>query len=229
MVWRFYLPFTRKKMIVFSLLAIILEAITLITYKMLPSAESKDIILMLAVMYITVIAFSGLVFAKPKGRELQALLPACGLEKCIVIVGYVAVVVPVILSIPSLISLLIMGKEYPGVITAKSFIDVPFSASLTLYSCLFIIAMALTCLWAVFASKPKNAVRNALIAVGSFYVGFTVILSFIIGFISGFMEAQNGQSEDYLVKIYPILAIICGIYVIFALIKCCRAIKRGQY
>ena len=88
-------------------------------------------------------------------------------------------------------------------------------------------SLALSCLWAVLASKRKFAMRNGVLAA----VGYYLVLTFVSGFVSGFIAGINGYSDnfinDYSETIYSVLAAICGIYIIFALIKCCRVIKHG--
>ena len=104
MVWRFYLPYTRRKLLGFTLIAFIAEAMMYYSYAYMPRQTGMPILLILSVMVAALMSFSGLVFAKPKGRDLQTLLPALGMEKSIVIIGYVTVVVPFLLSLPSLLS-----------------------------------------------------------------------------------------------------------------------------
>lgn len=225
MVWRFYLPYTRKKLIGFTILTFLTEAMMYYSYTYMPRQTATPIILMLSVMIAALMTFSGLVFAKPRGRELQTLLPALGMEKSIVIIGYVTVVIPFLLSLPSIFSW-IFGSLYTERNVALLF-GLELNMPIFLYSVLVLESMALTCLWAVLASRRKYAMRNGVLAVAAFYLTVT----FFSGFISGLIAGINGYSEDFIIKhsetIYSILAAVCGIYIIFALIKCCRIIKHG--
>lgn len=225
MVWRFYLPYTRKKLIGFTILSFLVEAMMYFAYTYMPQQTATPILLMLSVMIAALMSFSGLVFAKPRGRELQTLLPALGMEKSIVIIGYVTVVIPLLLSLPSLLSG-IVGSLYTERNVALLF-GIELNASILVYSILMLESMALTCLWAVLCSSRKYAMRNGILAV----VGYYLTLTFAIGFVSGFIAGINGYSEsvmdDYSQTIYSVLAAVCGIYIIFALIKCCCIIKHG--
>ncbi|MDE6534543.1 MAG: hypothetical protein K2K82_00870 [Muribaculaceae bacterium] len=225
MVWNFYLPYTRKKLIGFTILSFLVEGMMYYAYTYMPQQTATPILLMLSVMIAALMSFSGLVFAKPRGRELQTLLPALGMEKSIVIIGYVAVVIPLLLSIPSLLSWL-LGSLYTERNVALLF-GIELNASVVVYSVLMLESMALSCLWAVLGTSRKFAMRNGILAV----IGYYLTLSFASGFVTGFIAGIKGYSDnfmdDYSQTIYSVLATICGIYIIFAMIKCCRIIKHG--
>ncbi|MBD5294317.1 MAG: hypothetical protein HDS20_05805 [Bacteroides sp.] len=225
MVWHFYLPYTRRKLLGFTLLAFAVESMMLFAFDYMPAQQSTPILLMLSVMIAALMAFSGLVFAKPRGRELQTLLPALGMEKSIVIIGYVTIVIPFLLSVPSLLSLLFGG--YSTEIKVATLFGVELNPAVAIYSALMMESMALSCLWAVLASKRKYAMRNGVLAVAAFYL----LLTFASGFVSGLIAGFCGYTDDFINVyseiIYSILAAVCGIYIIFALIKCCHIIKHG--
>lgn len=225
MVWKFYLPYTRKKIIGFTLLAFAVEGMMQYAYGYMPQESGMPMLLMLSTMIAALMAFSGLVFAKPAGRELQTLLPALGMEKCIVIVGYVTLVIPFLLALPSIISW--AGLNWAAERNVARAFGFQLDWPTVIYSVLALEAMALSCLWAVLASKRRYAIRNGIIAP----ILFFVVISFISGFISGFIAGVNGYSDELMGEIlgtlYSILSVICGIYIIFALIKCCHIIKHG--
>lgn len=231
MVWRFYLPYTRKKLISFAAIAIISEVFILLSAKYEATGVADAIIKMLSTMLTVLIGCSALVFAKPKGRELQAMLPALGMEKCIVMIGYVTIIIPLIVSIPSVLAYCILGNNDPSVIITRSILGYNISLSVFAYSLLFLESIALSCLWGVVSTHNRQAMRNGLLAAGGFYLAtmfLTGFISFVIGFYNGFSDHEI-EFADQSNTLFTVLAIICGIYVIFALIKCCHAIKRGQY
>ena len=119
-VWRFYLPFTRRKILSFATISILCELMIWLCVKY-ESLEGMNLMAkMLSTMLTVLVGCSALVFAKPKGRELQVMLPALGLEKCIVLIGYVAVIIPAIVMIPSIIMGLLLGTNHPEAIIANS-------------------------------------------------------------------------------------------------------------
>lgn len=231
MVWRFYLPYTRKKLISFAAIAIISEVLILLAAKYEATEGADTIIKMLSTMLTVLIACSALVFAKPKGRELQAMLPALGMEKCIVMIGYVTIIIPLIVYIPSVLAYCFLGNNDPVVITTHSMLGNDISFAVMAYSLLFLESIAISCLWGVVSTHNRQAMRNGLLAAGGFYLA-TMFLTGLISFGIGFFNAFTGREIEFADQsntLFAVLAIICGIYVIFALIKCCHAIKRGQY
>lgn len=231
MVWKFYLPYTRKKLIGFAAIAIVSEVFILLAAKYQVGEGGGTIIKMLSTMLTVLIGCSALVFAKPKGRELQAMLPALGMEKCIVMIGYVTVIIPLIVFLPSLLVYCFLGNNDPAVLIANSLLGNDISISVMAYSILFLESIALSCLWGVISTHSRQAMRNGLFAAGGFYLA-TMLLTGLISFCVGFYNAFNGNEIDFADQsntLFTVLAIFCGIYVIFALIKCCHAIKRGQY
>lgn len=225
MVWKFYLPYTRKKIIMFTLLAFIVEGMMYYSFKNMPQMQGDPIIMVLSYYVVGLIAFSGLVFAKPRGRELQTLLPALGMEKCIVKIGYVTVVIPFLLSIPSIISWIFGDACIERSIAQQLGIEI--TPMVLVYSVLMLESMALSCLWAVVASKRKYAMRNGILAAVGFFLTLTVISGFIGGIIGGMKGVTVEQMDGFFNIIYTALSVICGIYIIFALIKCCHIIKHG--
>lgn len=231
MVWRFYLPYTRSKLIIFASLAILFEIIIFIDLKYLADEQAETITKMLSTFLTVIVGCSALVFAKPKGRELQAMLPALGCEKCVVLIGYVTIIIPLIVSLPSAFAYFILGDEYPPKSVVTSLFSSGEYTQILAYSVLFLEGMALSCLWGVVSTRGKYAMRNGLLAVAAFYFGSMIFIS-IISFCVGFYAAFTGQEADFANQthyLFGFMTVICGIYVIFALIKCCHAIKRGQY
>ncbi len=233
MVWRFYLPYTRRKLIAFAAIAILFEIFILFCVKYITDEASGTVIEMLSTLLTVLIGCSALVFAKPKGRELQAMLPALGLEKCIVMIGYVTIIIPLIVLIPSTVSYLFLGSNHPelNVITALLGSGELNMISIFAFSILFLEGMALSCLWGVVGTHGKYAMRNGLLAVAGFYFG-TMVCTAVISFCTGFCAAMTGLDVNFANEtqfLFRIMTVICGIYVIFALMKCCHAIKCGQY
>ena len=230
MVWRFYLPYTRRKLILFTATAVFIEIFTLISVKHLTTDGADTIIKMMSALMTVLIGCSALVFAKPKGRELQAMLPALGIEKCVVLISYVTIIIPFIALCTSTVSYFFLRDEYPPLIALFSK-GTGEAAVVIAYSILFLEGMALSCLWGVLSTHRKHAMRNGLLAVAGFYLG-TMILIATISFCVGFYIAFTSQEVDFTFKtqsLFKIMTLICGIYVIFALIKCCHTIKSGQY
>lgn len=231
MVWRFYLPYTRSKLIGFAALAILFEIIMLIDVKYLAAEGAETVTKMLSTLLTVLVGCSALVFAKPKGRELQAMLPALGYEKCVVLIGYVTVIIPLIVFLPSAFAYLFFGDEYPPKNILTSLLSSGEYTSVLIYSILSLEGMALSCLWGVVGTRGKYAMRNGLLAVAGFYLGTMIIIS-VISFCVGFYMAFTGQEVDFADQTHYLckfMTVFCGIYIIFALIKCCHAIKRGQY
>lgn len=232
MVWRFYLPYTRKKLIGFAAIAVLSEILMLVSVRYLTEDGASTLTKMLSTMLTVLVGCSALVFAKPKGRELQAMLPALGTEKCIVFIGYVTLIIPLIVLLPSAVAYFIFGKDYPPLNDITSLLGTWEYDTAIVYSVVFLEGMALSCLWGVVASRKKYAMRNGLLAVAAFYFGTMILIgvfSFCVGFYMAYIGRENMDFSVQTLYLFQILTVICGIYVIFALIKCCHAIKRGQY
>ncbi len=230
MVWKFYLPYTRRKLYAFAAISTLIEVCILLAADNMPKETVNTLVKMASTLLTVLIGCSALVFAKPKGRELQAMLPALGTEKCIVIVGYVTIIIPLIAVAPTVISYVILGDSHPSVLTLNenATMDNIHFVPAFVFSLLLLEGMALTCLWGVIACRGRAAMRNGLLAAGGVYLA-SMMLTALTSFCIGFYAAVTGKDIQISDTLFQFLSIICAFYVIFALIKSCRAIKRGQY
>lgn len=242
MVFRFYYPYLRTQLWMLPLLSVCVFLATLV----FNPADYVILYGMCMSLLSFALALSPLAFGAQRGREAEAMLPALGIEKCIVVLGWAIVAVPVLIQGPvQLLSMIVHGTDCLTYTVnnlsaeARAIVSGQID-NVVILSTLSSLGIILSCLWGVFGSS-RNRILWGVLAVLFFYCGvmfLSMIMSFSLGIYTGFNAAVEGvtigeheimtiaaKTIDWLFKAFiP----VCGIYIIFALVKCCRAIARHQ-
>ncbi len=244
MVWRFYSPCIGWQLWSFPLLSVVIAALCLL----IDPEKYWMIRGMLAFVLSLALVFSSLSFSSSRGREVEAMLPALGVEKCVVILTWSVVVVPLLLHLPAEAMYYIVHgmscESYPlshlpdrlGLNIAEEILPYCMAAGL---SCT--LAMVLSCLWGVFGARRHRAAMG-VVSVVICYAAFMLvacIASFGIGVYWGMQAGLAGgpvhdpSFDEIFVLVMRVLTYVmvpvCIVYVIFACAKCCRAIARHQF
>lgn len=243
MAARFYLAPVRWQLWAFPLLSLV--CFLLITR--VNAGTNPALYSLVASPLSLCVCFAPLAFGVRKGREVDAMLPVAGVEKCIVILLYCLVVVPLLVYVPvEVASYIKYGATYNSVAMASlptEATDYVASLGFPLIMAVGIIGSAayiLTCLWGVFHARSRR-VLGGFLAVVIYYVGF-MLISVIVGIVAGVSAAMSEPDlaeinkevlkERVLTEVMPLymksLLAVCSIYAIFALTMCCRAISRRQ-
>lgn len=249
MVWRFYSPCIGWQLWLFPLLSVVIGALCLLI------DPGKHLIIrgMLASVLSLALIFSALAFSSPRGREVEAMLPALGAEKCIVILTWTVVVVPLLLHLPAeAMCYIVHGMSCESYTLSylsnqfgaadQSVFDIAVSAFPQCMAIGYIstLAMVLSCLWGVFGARRHPAVWGVLSAaicyVAVIFLVFAASLAF--GVYWGIQAGLTGASvHDFSPVEFSVMVVntltcimvpVCIIYAIFACVKCCRAIACHQ-
>lgn len=218
MVARFYLAPARWQLWAFPLLSLsVFALINSFDYTDHPRAYS------LAVSPLTLaMTFAPMVLGYRKGREVGAMLPALDFEKCVAILGYFLVVVPLLLFGPiEILSLIVHGSSYQlGLISSACIIS--------------------TSLWGVLRAR-RSPMLWSFLAVVILYFAVVFIAMFVgfgLGVYAAFSHPEIAETETEALKnavvsqtitsFSTVMLILSAIYFIFAVAMCCRAIHRSQ-
>lgn len=244
MASRFYLAPAKWQLWAYPLLSLFVFACV----KWIGASAYLTMCALLSSLLSLAITFAPLAFGARHGREVEAMLPVLGWEKCTVILGYCLIAVPLMIYAPyELCSFIFDGGSSYSVAMRNLPGNMPDYKAMFSTPVLWIIGLTTsgcfitTCLTGVFRARRKRVMWGFL-AVLIFYFAF-VITFFIIGFVIGVHAAwsepdvadtidSQQQGLEFAMKIMPGImrayAIMCGIYFIFALTMCCRAIARRR-
>lgn len=248
MVWRFYSPCIGWQLWSFPLLSVVIGALCLLI-----DPEKYWIIRgMLASVLSLALVFSSLAFSSPRGREVEAMLPALGAEKCVVILTWSVVVVPLLLHLPAEAMYYIVHGMSCESYTLSHIPDrfaltlsiaavgiiVPYCMVIGLFSTL---AMVMSCLWGVFGARRHRAAWGVLSTIICYAAIMLVACIASVGF-GVYLGVQAGIAGEPFPDISPVelsvmvirtltyvMVTVCVVYAIFACVKCCRAIARHQF
>lgn len=242
MVWRFYAPYIKWELWAFPLISLLVASTSL--------ADALEHYLSINSIFNTLIStilvVSPLAFSAQRGREVEAMLPALGFEKCLVILVWSLIVVPILLKVPM--------ETFYYLVHGCSAVDytirfISADAVPIVENCIGQIvtiglmsstAMLISCLWGVMAAHSHRAVRGIL-AIVFFYIGviaLTLISSVGLGIYIGYTSAMSDavatiNPMDIAIQIINLLcyvfAAVITFYIIFAITKCCKAIARHQF
>lgn len=233
MVWKFFMPILKKKLIFLPAFALLIESNAYAAGYMLPEGDFMFIFMLMSAMTVALIILSPIVFAKVRGREVLAMLPALGFEKSIVVIGYCAVIVPLLICLPGMLLALLIDQPYPVLSVMDAImpsLNGDYLPAMVL-SVTILEGGVLSCLLGVLLARHYSMLTGILYA-GLYFFGFlglTVSVSFFAGFYTAVFDIENATAEAIMPKVFYILSAICGIYAIFALLKCNRVISSGQY
>lgn len=250
MAARFYLAPARWQLWAYPLLSLIVFA----CIKWLGAGAYPTLCALLSSLLSLAITFAPLAFGVRHGREVEAMLPVLGWEKCTLILGYSLIAVPLMIYAPyELCSYIFDGGSSYAVAMRNLPGNIPDYKAMFSMPLLWIISLTtsgafiVTCLTGVFRARRKRIMWGFL-SVVIFYFAW-IFTFFIIGVGIGVHTAMNEpevvetikshqqdmefeQGMEFAMKIMPVLirtyAIMCGIYFIFALTMCCRAIARRR-
>lgn len=236
MVGRYFMPTIRRKLIAYPLVAVLL--FYLAHWLGLGQGDELDVLVLGCASYL--VAFGPLVFAKHRGAEFFATLPALGLEKCIWVLGYTFIITPLIVFLP--IDLLcfiyydemnyqaLSLKALSGEMTMGMMSDGNLWR-LGLVGLVSVVGEAATCLWAVWASRTSRTLHG-LVATVAVMMG-SGIIGAIAGVITALSSDHLGQDPiniagEVMTNTLTWAVPVGTIYAIFALWMACRAITRRQ-
>lgn len=240
MVARYYYPRLRWQMILYPLVSIVVFVLFKLLYD---HGIDRMAVLLLGILGYMV-EFAPLVLALRDDSELDAGLPACGLEKYLFLLGYFLVAIPLLVFAPSeLLSLIFYGELDQQLVLSQAGVTLPEVMSMTeliLGSVSSTISIILTCLWVVLANRTHRVLKGIL---------FPIIVSLAVGIVGGIgaviiMIAHFGDINDpslvgdagavgsqVLILMKPILnalTVVMVIYSVIAAVMLWRTVTRRQ-
>lgn len=244
MIWRYYSPVIKWQLWAYPSMSVLIFLLCLIA----TPAKSLFAFGLLNTVLSLAMVLAPLAFGAMRGREVEAMLPAVGIERRIVVIGWCLIVVPLLIEVPfETLNYLVHGDNnlmytLKSVPEAFGYIHGHVTMLLTLSGCMYV-DMILSCVWGVFGAK-QHRIQWGVLGVVFCYIGFAffvMLVSAVAGFIEGYQAAMQGLPESSINMVAEHVAQqimhlmsrmmipVCIIYAIFALVKSCRAISRHQF
>ncbi|MDE7388169.1 MAG: hypothetical protein K2M97_02820 [Muribaculaceae bacterium] len=228
MVARYFWPRFRSKVIIFPLVTLLIFTCGHLVGKHVNPMGAYAIFGLINYLLI----FNPLIFTKRSDMEITATLPATGLEKCVAVLGYSFVLMPLVIDVPLYLAYLLTDTPiHPdsSVLVNDVAVSSPLITACNVASTL---AMIASCLWAVMAARTHRVIKGVAAALGvSVFIG---MISAVYGFVAAIMESGHAagvgpeQINGIMSRVFTVTLPLLSVYLIFALAMTCRAIRRRQ-
>lgn len=239
MTARYYMPRVSWQFWAFPLVSLLNFAVTRMTLE----SDHRWVYVQLCSMLMTLlIVWAPLSLTSRGSDKADVALPALGIEKSIVLLGYFLIIVPTLMLLPEKLLCMVAGD--PREFIAFLHYEFPYvtdmdglTLSTVVMSMTMIGSCAVSCLWSVVSGRKAAWSVFVPILVLCAEIMLTGLIFGSIGFYEGYQAAVSGNASELntygllgtvTVPAISTIGVITGIYLIFALVKCCKTIGRRQ-
>lgn len=234
-VGRYYWPRLRWQVMLYPVISVLVFIAYALLHKGGFNTGAATVLGVISYM----VEFAPLVLALRNDRETDIMLPVCGTEKFLFLIGYFLIIVPLLAYLPSeLLSLLVYGQTDKYLVLRQSGIDLSdhLFSRILFSGVVSNVAMILTCLWAVIASRTHRILKGILypliISVISAVISVIYSLSYVIrnymNLTSTDPDLMATAAVEMMWPVIHVLTWLFAAYSVFAAVMLWRSVTRRQ-